>query len=119
MTFIPVKPVRKQTARMLELAADFTFPANPLPWRFLTGTQVKRLGSVIVDTNGDQTPDTLLPGPSNFSPGSSPARFTSDSYYGTCDPCASVTCHADPSTGKEHCTYPYWPSSCGERTYCP
>lgn len=117
VTFIPVKPARKQAARMLELAADFTFPANPLPWSFLTGTRVKRLGSVIVDTNGDQTPDTLLPGTSNFSPGSSPARFMSAN---TCpDPCdMEPSCHTDPSTGKQHCTTPYWPPNC-LRTLCP
>ena len=122
VTFIPVKPARNKAARKLELAADFTFPATPQPWRFSVGTQVKRIGSVTVDTNGDLTPDTLLPSTSNFSAGSSPDGFllkVDGSYYLTCDPCASESCHTDPSTGKQHCSYPLWDSSCGERWYCP
>ena len=66
------------------------------------------MGPVIVDTNGDLTPDTLLPSTSNFLAGSSPDRFMSKqaSYYSTCDPCANETCHTDPSTGEQHCSYP-------------
>jgi hypothetical protein len=119
VTFIPVKPARNKTARKLELAADFTFPASPLPWSFPAGARAKRMDSVIVDSNGDLTPDTLLPGTSNFLPGSSPDRSMSKDYYGECpDPCAGPTCHIDPSTSKEHCTYPTWPYQCGVPTYC-
>jgi hypothetical protein len=119
VTFISVKPARNKAARKLELAADFTFPASPLPWSFQEGARAKRIGSVTVDTNGDLTPDTLLPGTSNFSPGSSPDRFLSKAYYGECpDPCAGPTCHWDPSTAKEHCTYPTRPPYC-EMTLCP
>ena len=118
-TFIPVKPARNKAARKLELAADFTFPASPLPWSFPAGARAKRIGSVIVDTNGDLIPDALLPGTSNFLPGSSPDRFMSKIYSGECpDPCAGPTCHTDPSTGKEHCTYPTWPYYCGFPTAC-
>jgi len=118
VTFVPVKPAKKNAARKLEFAADFSFPAIPVPWSFETGSRVKRLGSAVVDTNGDLTPDTFLPGTSNFSPGSSPERLTSN-YYGECpDPCAGMTCHTDPSTGKQHCSYPVWPPNC-EMTYCP
>ena len=110
VTFIPVKPARNKAARKLELAADFTFPATSLPWSFQGGARVKRMGSVMIDTNGDLTPDTLLPGTSNF---------TAAAYYGECpDPCAGPTCHWDPGTGKEHCTWPVWPSYC-EMTLCP
>lgn len=121
VTFIPVKPARNKAARKLELAADFTFPDTPLPWRFSAGARAKGMGPVIVDTDGDLTPDTLLPNTSNFSAGSPPDRFRSkvDSYYSTCDPCATVSCHTDPSTGKQHCSYPIWGTGCGERTYCP
>ena len=121
VTFIPVKPARNRAARKLELAADFTFPATPLPWRFSAGARAKGMDPVIVDTNGDLTPDTLLPSTSNFSAGSSPDRFMSkvDSYYSTCDPCAVESCHTDPSTGKQHCSYPVWGTGCGERTLCP
>lgn len=121
VTFIPVKPARNKAARKLELPADFTFPATSLPWRFKSVARAKAMGPVIVDTNGDLAPDTLLPSTSNFSPGSSPDHSMSKqfSYYETCDPCATVTCHTDPDTGKQHCTYPTWPSYCGERTICP
>jgi hypothetical protein len=120
VTFIPVKPARNKAARKLELAAEFTFPASPLPWSFPAGARAKRMGSVIVDTNGDLTPDTPLPGTSNFLPGSSPDRVMSKiDYYGECpDPCAGPTCHTDPSTGKEHCTYPTWPYYCGYQPAC-
>ena len=90
-----------KAARKLELAADFTFPASPLPWSFPAGVRAKRMGPVNVDTNGDLTPDTLLPGTSNFLPGSSPNRSLSKAYTGECpDPCAGPTCHIDPSTGN-------------------
>ena len=120
VTFIPVKPARNKAARKLELAADFTFPANPLPWSFPAGAQTKRIGSVTVDTNGDLIPDTLLRGTSNFLPGSAPDRFMSKLYYGECpDPCSmEPSCHTDPSTGKIHCTTPTWPPNC-PRTLCP
>lgn len=116
VTFIPMKPTRNKTARKLELAANFTFPASPLPWSFPAEAQEKRIGSVIVDTNGDLTPDTLLPGTSNFSPGSSPGNFMSKIDFGPCpDPCGS--CHED--DGEEHCTLPtFWPSYC-PRAECP
>jgi hypothetical protein len=118
VAFIPVKPVRNKAARKLELAADFTFPASPLSWSLPAGARAKRIGSVIVDTNGDLTPDTVLPGTSNFLPGSAPDRFMSK-FYGECpDPCAGPTCHTDPGTGKEHCTYPTPPPYC-ELTLCP
>jgi len=118
VTFIPVKPSRNKAARKLELAANFIFPASPLPWSLPAGAQAKRIGSVIVDTNGDLTPDTLLPGTSNFSPGSSPDRFMTK-WYGECpDPCAGPTCHTDTSTGKEHCTYPTRPPYCADMA-CP
>jgi hypothetical protein len=121
VTFIPVKPARNKAARKLELAADFTFPATPLPWSFAAGARAKGMGPVIVDTNGDLTPDTLLPSTSNFSAGLSPDHFMSKytTYYATCDPCAGESCHTDPSTGKQHCSYPVWGTGCGERTQCP
>jgi hypothetical protein len=121
VTFIPVKPSRNKAARKLELAADFTFPAAPLPWRFSAGTRLKGMSPVIVDTDGDLTPDTVLPSTSNFAAGSPPDRFMSkvDSYYFTCDPCATVSCHTDPSSGKQHRSYPMRGTSCNENTYCP
>jgi len=122
VTFIPVKPARNnKIAQKLELAADFTFPGTPVPWRFSAGARAKGRGPRIVDTNGDLIPDTPLPITSNFAAGSSPDHFMSkvDSYYSTCDPCANVSCHTDPSTGKQHCSVPIWGPGCGERTMCP
>jgi len=115
VTFVPDKPARNRPAQKLELAADFEFPASSLPWSFAEGERAAKTGSVLVDTDGDQTPDTLLPGTSNFSPGSSPDLF--GAKLACPDPCAD-TCHLDPSTGKIHCTTPFWPSNC-PRTVCP
>lgn len=103
MTFIPVKPGRNKAARKLELDGSFTFPASPLPWSHADGAMAKRIGSVIVDTNGDLIPDTPLPNPSNFLAGSSPDRLTLNKTVQCPNPC-ETTCHTDPSTGKQHCT---------------
>jgi hypothetical protein len=112
LTFIPVKPGRNKAARNLELDGSFTFPASPLPWSHAGGAMAKRTGSVIVDTNGDLIPDTPLPATSNFSPGSSPERRALNKLMAQCpDPCA-VSCHTDPSTGKQHCTAPTRPYNC-------
>ena len=63
MTFIPVKPARNKAARKLELDGSFTFPANPMPWSVADGEMAKRIGPVVVDTNGDLTPDTSCSAP--------------------------------------------------------
>ena len=96
VTFIPVKPGRNK-ARTLKLEEGFTFPAIPIPWSFADETMVKRIGRVSVDTNGDLTPDTLLPGTSNFSPGLSPNRSMTDKSGG-----CGLTCHAY-EENKQHC----------------
>jgi hypothetical protein len=102
MTFIPVKkPVRNKGARKLELTGSFTFPASPLPWSLASGAMTKRIGPVVVDTDGDLTPDSLLPGTTSFSPGQSPGRFMNK---GACSCCPDETCHTDPATGKVHCS---------------
>jgi hypothetical protein len=106
ITFIPVKPARNKSTRALEITKSFTFPATPLPWSFQGEAKAKRIGSAVVDTNGDLIPDALLPGASNFVAGRSPGRFSANkiSEYGECDPCAQPTCHF--YNGEEHCTYP-------------
>jgi hypothetical protein len=107
LTFIPVKPGRNKAAGKLTLDGGFTFPASPLPWSLTDGAMAKRVGSVLVDTDGDLIPDAQLPAISNFSAGSSPDHFTLNKFYSQCpDYCAETTCHTDPSTGKAHCTYP-------------
>jgi hypothetical protein len=118
LTFIPVKPGRNKSGQKLELDGSVAFPASPLPWSVAGGAMAKRIGSVIVDTNGDLIPDTALPATSNFSAGSSPNHLTLNKAvdYNCPDPCAGPTCHID--NGEEHCTYPYRPSYCLD-TVCP
>jgi hypothetical protein len=100
MTFIPVKPVRVKNPRKLELKAGFTFPAQPLPWSFRSGAQVRKIGATVVDTDGNLAPDTLVPGTSNFAAGRSPDRIQAESWE-ECPRCAVYTCHD--ADGEEHC----------------
>ncbi|MFP5287161.1 MAG: hypothetical protein ACLGI9_15580 [Thermoanaerobaculia bacterium] len=110
MTFIPVKPVRNKVAAKLELTGNVTFPGNPIPWSFSSGPRMKRIGSVVVDTNGDLIPETLLPATSNFLPSVSPDRFIRNkALEGGC-PCSEVTCHI--ADGEEHCYMPPPPPEC-------
>ncbi|HVR99909.1 MAG TPA: hypothetical protein VMW27_25010 [Thermoanaerobaculia bacterium] len=64
------------SAERLELADPVTLPTSPYArWGYRQAIpNAKRVGTVMVDTNWDGTPDTLLPGTSNFSPGRG-ARF--------------------------------------------
>jgi hypothetical protein len=101
MKFIPVKPARNHGARKLELTRSVTFPASPLPWSFPAGATAKKIGSVVVDTDGDLIPDTRFPGTSNFSPGQAPDRPWM--LKGTCSCCPGKLCHAD--DGEMHCTF--------------
>ncbi|MEA2602641.1 MAG: hypothetical protein QOF89_3633 [Acidobacteriota bacterium] len=113
MTFIPVKAPQGKSARKLELMGSFTFPASPVPWSSTGGVSTKRLNSVLVDTNGDMTPDTVLSGSSNFWPGWSPNGL--DRMTKSCTTCEPYSCHADPTTGKQHCSGPVvacYPANC-------
>ncbi|HEY9422152.1 MAG TPA: hypothetical protein VIW92_12115 [Thermoanaerobaculia bacterium] len=110
VTFVPVKPARNKVQQRLELTTNFTFPASPLPWSFADTLRAKRLGSTRVDTDGDLTADTVLPGTSNFLPGSSPRSAALKIYEGDC-PCSEWTCHYDPEHG-DHCYYPSPPPGC-------
>ncbi len=109
LTFIPVKPSPDKGARKLALNSSITFPASPIPWSTTGGAATKRVGSVLVDTNGDLTPDTLLFGSTGFWPGWKPGhtKYASKS----CTVCEPASCHTD--SGEEHCTgdvvacYPY------------
>lgn len=112
LTFIPVKPVK--SARKLELVGSFTFPATPLPWSTTGRPDAKRIGSVLVDTDGDLVPDTLVFGSSNFAPGWTPGTRVVKTYG--CVQCEPRTCHTDPATGEQHCTGPV--NACNG-SYCP
>lgn len=96
MTFIPVQPTPK-AARTLELTGSFTFPALRTPWSLVDGALSRRMATAVVDTNGDQRPDTLIPAPSNFLAGRSPQA----NKLGSC--CSERVCHTD--SGKMHCTF--------------
>jgi hypothetical protein len=83
MTFIPVKKPMKSakggSTQKWELTGSFTFPAIPIAWS-LGNDSMKRIGSAVVDTNGDLTPDTRLPGTSNFVAGMPPVRVMTGAY---------------------------------------
>jgi hypothetical protein len=115
MTFIPVKPSRDKAARNLEVTESFTFPASPLPWSLRSALE-KRIGPVVVDTNGDLRPDTSLPGMSNFSAGRS--AETRNKWWGenNCPGCAVYSCHS--AEGHEHCYWEPTPPGCLEPMIC-
>lgn len=117
MTFIPVKPVRNKSARKLELKGSITFPASPIPWSLKEDGMEKKIGPVVVDTNGDQTPDTLLPGISNFSAGRSPGLHRTNKGLGGCPSCAQWTCHAVDE--HQHCNYDTIFFGCPDVEVCP
>lgn len=98
VTFIPVKPSPNKIARKLELTQSITFPGSLLPWSLVADAPAKRISSVMVDTNGDLIPDTLLPGASNFSAGQSPESFMTKQ---ACSCCPTQTCHT--LSGQQHC----------------
>ena len=112
VSFVPVKA--EKIVRKREVEGSFTFPAAPISWSLSAGKLTKRVGAVVVDTDGDLVPDTLFAGTSNFFPGWSPdgvaPKLAQQCYY-VCEP---ATCHADPATGEQHCTGPVY--TCGQ---CP
>ena len=74
-------------------------PRKPLPF--------KSTGFVLLDTDGDQAPETFVPGPSNFFfAGQDPAFHK----FQDCDPDRPVLsgayCHDAGVPGKCHCVYP-------------
>jgi hypothetical protein len=115
MTFIPVKP-RAKGAGKLELTGRFTFPASSLAWSLTDGAAAKRASSVVVDTNGDLTPDTRLLNTSRFLAGLSPDRPTQNKWRppNCCHP--GPVCHA--AEGHEHCWEPMLPPECPYWTLC-
>lgn len=111
MAFVPVKSMKNTSSRRLELTGTINFPGNPLPWSFIDTVWMKSLNSVVVDTNGDLTPDTQLPRTSNFLPGMPPGRVITENNIGAC-PCPQP-CHYNEE--DEHCYYPSdcYPVMCG------
>lgn len=65
-TKVTFTPVGRPNAETFELAMPIRFPATPnVPWHSKTSAATFG-GFVLVDTDGDRTPDTYLPGSSNF-----------------------------------------------------
>jgi hypothetical protein len=103
LTFVPVKPGKGRDRSPLELTASVNLPSDAIPWSFSGPAQAKRVGSIVVDTNGDLSPDTRLLGTSNFAPGWSPNGFVSKT--GCTYPkrlCEPEICHD--ADGEMHCT---------------
>ncbi|HEV2843531.1 MAG TPA: hypothetical protein VG477_01685, partial [Thermoanaerobaculia bacterium] len=94
LTFVPVKG---RNSRKLELKGSVNFPGQAIPWSFRDGTEIKQIASAVVDTDGDLTPDTRLPGTSNFAAGYPPESLKS--IFGGCSCCV---CHD--ADGEMHCT---------------
>ncbi|HKI02436.1 MAG TPA: hypothetical protein VKK31_10675 [Thermoanaerobaculia bacterium] len=109
MTFIPVKPARAKSTKPLEIKADFTFPAHPLPWSYRSGVK-SRIGAAVVDTNGDLIPDASVSGTSNFAAGLPPERAVAKGWS-DCPRCAVITCHSAGSE-EEHCYTEPTPPGC-------
>lgn len=106
MTFVPLD---RRGARPLVMTGGFSFPAVDVPWSF-SAPEVKQVGPVVVDTDGDQIAETRLPGTSSFAPGWSPGG---QEDHGACRLCEPEVCHEDPS--KQHCTGPIYacsPANC-------
>jgi hypothetical protein len=100
LSFIPVKPSGNKSARKLELTGSITFPGRAIPWSLTNGPSAKRISSVVVDTNGDLTPDTRLFGTPNFWPGRRPPVGTLVKGDGECRMCE--VCHYT-GTPDWHC----------------
>jgi hypothetical protein len=95
---ISFKPVGRPGLELLEIPAEIRFPADPkFPWRSKL-VAPEPSGFVRVDTDGDNVPDTYVPGTSNFfaghSPRSSVAKPGGGQYY----------CH-DSGDEDQHCFF--------------
>lgn len=104
MTFIPVERGAADKARKLELEGRFTFPATALPWRYNLRPQQGRSASLLVDTDGDQTPDSLIVSTPSFEPAGSTPGFLAKLPAGCVSCPGQIVCHTDPATQKQHCT---------------
>lgn len=115
LTFIPVKSVKSvknKSARKLELIGSFNFPVSSHPWSLGEESKIKKLGAMVVDTDGDLTPDFMLPATSNFQAGVPPEHV--GAYSSGCTCCPPVyECHS--GAGHQHC---YEIPACSEIPSC-
>lgn len=93
LMFTPIG--RERSGEPLVLTRALRFNANPkAPWS-VPGPAGKSVGGfVLVDTDGDSVPESMLPGTSNFVAGWSARKAE-----------AVPTCHCDSSCYYQHCTY--------------
>jgi hypothetical protein len=85
-------------------------PGSNSVWAYPKGAAkmaVRRSGNVEVDTNGDGTPDSLVPAPSNFVAGFDPAAINAVAR------CQTQSCHC-----AETSTDPYEPNGCCDHLHC-
>jgi hypothetical protein len=90
-------PVGRRATEVLELHKNIVFP--PLPnqrWQVPARTRSTAQGFLLVDTDGDNAPDTYLPGTSNFGVVAPRAAKTLVCPYG-----AELICHL--TYDCEHC----------------
>lgn len=102
VTFTPVGRVSREA---LEVSVPVRFPATSIPWQGRTDAS-RSAGSVLVDTNGDRTPDTVLPGISNFAAGRSSRPAVSNRpglAVGALSTNPEDYCHS--SGSQTHCVY--------------
>ncbi|HEX4962987.1 MAG TPA: hypothetical protein VF173_19300 [Thermoanaerobaculia bacterium] len=109
LVFTPVtgQGERREVTNLVSLG-----PGSKSVWAYAKGaakSAVKRTGNVMVDTNGDRVPDTLMPAPSNFVAGVAPAAAASDSDT-LCD---DKSCHC-----ADGVTDPYYPNSYCKHLHC-
>lgn len=111
LVFTPVsgKGDRRELTNRVSLG-----PGHQSYWSYNRGAAAKlaarRSGTIKVDTDGDRTPDALLPAPGNFVAGVDPAALSTGT--GTAEPalCRYESCHCarwstDPYTPNWYCEH--------------
>jgi len=123
VAFTPVTGAKSRERRELTRRIDLG-PANKSVWAYVTTPRYGK--GVMIDTDGDGRPDTLLPEASNFRAGVQPAvlkdqpkpelALAGSCYIDmTCGPglCPYQSCHCDPNS-----TDPYNPATGCDHLHC-
>lgn len=103
---ISFTPVNRPDAEPLELRKEVRFPALSQSWQTPPRTAPAKLeGFLLVDTDGDRTPDTYLPGTSNFGRNFDKGNPTVDcnGFY-----MYPVTMECHDADGCQHCVCYLW-----------
>lgn len=107
-TRVTFTPVGRPNDETLDLAVPVRFAATPnVPWHSKTSAAMFE-GFVLVDTDGDRSPDTYLPGSSNFIVGKASKPVTSSkpglAVGAVTEGGGGYYCHYDPA-GHQHCYF--------------